>query len=164
MSIEPDYKICPACRTEYLLVATRCADCDVELVDASAVAAQDEARKAFPPASELDCVRVAPIQWIHALSEALQERGIDHRVEPASAADAPDGQNPDVFGGAPLFGLYVSSEQASDAREIDGSIAAQVLPDEAPALAEGEQETCPACGAELAADATECADCGLPFG
>ena len=164
MSIEPHYKICPACRTEYRLVATRCADCDVDLVDAATLASEDEARKAFPPASELDCVRVAPIGWIRALSEALQERGVAHRVEPASAADAPDGQSPDVFGSAQLFGLYVQSEQVPPARDLDDSIAAQVLPEAAPTLAEGEQEACPACGTALAADATECPDCGLVFG
>jgi hypothetical protein len=164
MSIEPHYKICPACRTEYMLVAARCADCDVDLVDASALAAEDAAREAFPPASELECVRVAPIGWIRALSEALQERGVAHRVEPASAADAPDGQSPDVFGTAQLFGLYVQSEQVPPARDIDGSIAAQVLPEAAPALDEGEQEACPACGTALATNATECPDCGLVLG
>jgi hypothetical protein len=164
MSIEPHYKVCPACRTEYMLVATRCADCDVDLVDAAALAAADAALEAFPPASELECVRVAPVGWVRALSEALQQRGVTHRVEPASASDAPDGQSPDVFGGAQLFGLYVQSEHVSRARDLDDSIAAQVLPEEAPTLAEGEQEACPACSTELAANATECPDCGLVFG
>ncbi len=164
MSTGPYYKICPACRTEYMLVATRCADCDVDLVDASALAAEEAERGAFPPASELECVRVAPIAWIHALSEALQQQGVAHRVESASAADAPDGQNPDVFGGAQLFGLFVQSEHATTARDLDDSIAAQVLPEEAPPLEEGEEETCPACGTALAANATECPDCGLAFG
>ena len=164
MSTGPHYKICPACRTEYMLVATRCADCDVDLVHADALAVEEEERGAFPPASELECVRVAPIAWIHALSEALQRQGVAHRVESASAADAPDGQNPDVFGGAQLFGLFVQSEHATTARDLDDSIAAQVLPEEAPPLEEGEEETCPACGTALAANATECPDCGLAFG
>jgi hypothetical protein len=164
MSTGPHYKICPACRTEYMLVATRCADCDVDLVHADALAAEEEERGAFPPASELECVRVAPIGWIHALSEALQQRGVAHRVEPASAEDAPDGQNPDVFGDAQIFGLYVQSEHVPPARDLDDSIAAQVLPEEAPTLAEGEEETCPACGTALTANATECPDCGLMFG
>jgi hypothetical protein len=164
MSIEARYNVCPACRTEYMLVATRCADCDVDLVSSDALAAEDEYREAFPPASELECVRVAPIAWIHALSEALQQQGVAHRVERATAADAPGDQRPDVFGTADLFGLYVRSEHVSPAREVDTSIAAQVLPDEAPPLAEGEEEACPACGTALPADATECPDCGLEFG
>jgi len=164
MSDGPHYKICPACRTEYMLVATRCADCDVDLVDAQALAAQDKERKPFPPASELECVRVAPIGWIHALSQALQERGVAHRVEAASAEDAPDDQSPEVFGDARLFGLYVENEHVGPAREIDLSIAAHVLPEEAPPLEEGEAEACPACGAALAANTTECPDCGLVLG
>jgi hypothetical protein len=158
------YKLCPECHEEYTLVATRCADCDVDLVHGDELAFEEEELEAFPPASELECVRVAPIAWIRALSEALQQGGVVHRVEPAGADDAPEGQRPEVFGDVQLFGLYVRSEHASTARELDDSIAAQVLPEEAPALAEGEEETCPACGTALAADVTECPDCGLRLG
>jgi hypothetical protein len=164
MTTGPHYKLCPACRTEYTLVATRCADCDVDLVHGDALRAEEEEFEAFPQASELECVRVAPIGWIHALSEALQQRGVAHRVEPGRAQDAPDGQRPDVFGDAQIFGLYVQSEYAPVARELDGSIAAQILPDEAPILEEGEEEACPACGTALTTDATGCPDCGLQFG
>jgi hypothetical protein len=164
VSSESQYKLCPACRTEYLPVATRCADCDVDLVQGDALVAGEEDLEAFPPASELECVRVAPIAWIQALSGALQQRGAAHRVEPATAEDAPEGQRPDVFGDVQLFGLYVQSEHAPLARDLDSSVAAQVLPEEAPTLAEGEEETCPACGTALPADATECSDCGLGFG
>jgi len=158
------YKLCPACRSEYTLVTTHCADCGAELVHGDALAAEEEAVEAFPPASELECVRVAPLAWIRALSEGLQQRGVAHRVEPARAEDAPDGQRPDVFGDAQLFGLYVQDDQLPPAREVDASIAAQLLPEEAPALAEGEEETCPACGTALSADAIECPDCGLGLG
>ena len=164
MSSEPHYKLCPACRSEYTLVTSRCVDCDVDLVDAEALAAEEEELEAFPPASELECVRVAPIAWIRALSEALQQGGVTHRVEPASTEDAPEGQRPDVFGNAQLFGLYVQSAHAPSARELDGSIAAQLLPEEAPALADDDEEACPACGAALTSDAIECSDCGLQFG
>jgi hypothetical protein len=163
MSTEPHYKFCPACRSEYTLVATRCIDCDVDLVDADALPAEEDLQ-AFPPASELECVRVAPIAWIRALSGALQQGGVAHRVDPVSVEDAPEGQRADAFGDVQLFGLYVKSEHAPPARELDGSIAAQLLPEEAPALAEGEEEACPACGAALAPEAIECPDCGLQFG
>ena len=158
------YKVCPECHEEYTLVASRCADCDVDLVHGDELALEEEELEALPPASELECVRVAPIAWIRALSEALQQGGLVHRVGPASAEDAPEGQRPEVFGNIQLFGLYVRIEHASTARELDDSIAAQVLPEEAPALAEGEEEACPACGTALAADVTECPDCGLRLG
>jgi hypothetical protein len=158
------YRYCPVCRSEYTSVATRCIDCDVDLVDAGALPAEEEVQEAFPPASELECVRVAPIEWIRALSGALQQGGVAHRVEPATAENAPEGQRPDVFGGAQLFGLYVESAQVPPARELDGLIAARLLPEEAPALSPGEEESCPACGSALRSDAVECPDCGLSFG
>lgn len=161
MPTERRYKLCPECHEEYTLVATRCADCDVDLVHGDELALEEEELETFPPAPELECVRVAPIAWIRALSEALQQGGVVHRIEPASADDAPEGQRPDVFGDVQLFGLYVRIEHAATARELDDSIAAQILPEEAPSLEEGEEETCPACGAGLAADVTECPDCGL---
>jgi hypothetical protein len=158
------YRYCPVCRSEYTRVATRCLDCDVDLVEADALPPESEPGEAFPPASELECVRVAPIDWIRALSGALQQGGVPHRVEPTSAKDAPEGQRPDVFGEAQLFGLFVEPEQVPPVRELDGRIAARLLPEEAPALAEGEEETCPACGTTLTPDAIECPDCGLSFG
>jgi len=164
MSIAPRYKICPVCHCEYTLVTSRCIDCDVDLVDAETLAFEQAELEAFPPASELECVRVAPLAWVRALSEALQQGGVAHRVEPATSRDAPPDQRPDVFGNAQLFGLYVKSEHAASARALDGSIAAQLLPEEAPALSEDEQEACPACGTALAVDAIECSDCGLRFG
>ena len=164
MPTERRYKMCPECHEEYTLVATRCADCGVYLVHGDELAVEEEELEAFPPASELECVRVAPLPWIRALSEALQQGGVVHRVEPTGADDAPEGQRPDVFGDVQLFGLYVRTEHASTARELDDSIAAQVLPEEAPTIEEGEEETCPACGTGLAADVIECPDCGLRLG
>lgn len=164
MAEEIDYRVCPACRTEYTRMATRCADCDVELVHADVVAEEDAQVEDLPPASALRCVRVAPIAWIRALSEGLQHGGVPHRVEPAGADDAPEGQRVEAFGNVQLFGLYVREADTDAAREIDGSIAARILPEEAPALAEGEEDACPACATPLAPDATECPDCGLGFG
>jgi len=164
MPTETQYQYCPECRGEYTLSVTVCVDCDVALVSGDALAAEAQALEDFPPAAELAIVRVAPLAWIRALSEALQQTGVAHRVEPATASDAPEDQRPDVFGDVQLFGLYVEHDQLSSAGEIDGSMAAQLLPEQAPALDEGEDDACPACGATLPAAATECADCGLSFG
>ncbi len=163
MSNEHPYKVCPECRTEYTLVTSRCAECGVDLVAPDAVPAEAEVAE-LPPASELECVRVAPLAWIRALSEGLQHAGVVHRIEPARAADAPEGQRPGVFGNVRLFGLYVEAAHLDPARELDGTIAAQLLPDEAPAVDAGEEERCPACGTALEAHALECPDCGLAFG
>jgi hypothetical protein len=158
------YLVCPECFAEHTRSVTHCADCGTELVTPDAIAAVEAEAAEFPPASELDCVRVAPLAWVRALSEGLEQGGVAHRVEPAREQDAPDGQDAGVFDGAQLFGLYVRESDAVAARELDKSIAVQLLPDEAPPLAEGEEENCPACGSLLAADVVECGECGLRLG
>ncbi len=159
---EPAYLYCPECHGEYLRSVTRCIDCDVALVAEHAL--PDEEDLELPPAEQLVCIRVAPIAWIRALSDGLRDRGVAHRVEQATPEDAPEGQRPDVFGNVSLFGLYVQDAHAEDARELDGTMAARLVPEEAPPADEGEAESCPACGTPVAADAPECSDCGLSFG
>jgi hypothetical protein len=164
VSAPPQFKVCPECRVEYRPDAEVCADCRVPLVHAEA-APPEETLEDFPPATQLACVRVAPVAWMEALARGLQERGVTLRVERALAEDAPPGQRADIFGDiAQLFGLYVRSEDLELARELDASIAAQLVPEESEALEEGETESCPACGTALSADALECGDCGLSLG
>ena len=163
MATATHYKLCPSCRTEYTFVSVRCADCDVELVQPDALEAEP-APLQLPAASQLDCVRVAPLDWIRALSDGLEQGGISHRIEPATAGDAPEGQSCDAFGDVQLFGLYVEPAAGAAARKLDGAIAARVLPEEAPELADGEQDACPACGTPLSATAIECPECELVFG
>ena len=102
------YLVCPECLVEHTRSVTHCADCAVELVTPDAIEAVEAAVAEFPPAAELDCVRVAPLPWIRALSEGLERDGIPHRVEPAREEDAPTGQDAGIFDGAQLFGLYVA--------------------------------------------------------
>ena len=83
--------MCPACRVEHVQQATRCADCDVELVQPEDLPAEDELVD-LPPAGELACVRVAPLQWIRALSDGLEQHGVPHRIETARPEDAPEGR------------------------------------------------------------------------
>ena len=165
MSSEVGYQICPGCHEEYTLSVTRCVECDVALVAPDEITHERDAQEVpFPPASELTCIRVAPLAWIRALSDTLEQSAMGHRVEPANPKDAPEDQNPEGFGDVDLFGLYVEAGDVAAAREIDGAIAAQVIPEDAPLLAEGEVDACPACGDELPADTLECPGCGLVFG
>lgn len=152
-----EYQICPSCKGEFTLAVDRCSECDVDLV--SPGADPDD----FPPASELHCVRVAPAQWIEALSHALEEQQVLHRVEPVSSESIPEGAP--VVGTGALVGLFVADDGLEPARAIDGAIAAQVMPEQhVEELPEGEVEACPACGETLAPDAAECPECGLAFG
>lgn len=159
MEEEADYQICPVCKDEFTLAAQRCTECDVDLIAPGSAASGD-----LPPAADLVCIRVAPVGWIEALSGVLEQGGIMHRVEPATAADAPDGQEAGVFGNVELIGLYVEPEQEERVRSVDAQIASQLLPDEPELLAEPNAESCPACGENLSNDATECPECGLAFG
>ncbi len=158
-----EVKVCPSCREEFRLEAARCSDCGETLVFHDELP-EDVAPEELPPASELVCIRVAPLAWIRTLSESLQRGGVAHRVEGARASDAPEGQRAETFGNVRLFGLYVTEVHAARTRELDAGIAAQLLPEESPELPEGEEESCPACGTALLAEATECPDCGLGFG
>jgi hypothetical protein len=165
VSTDLGYKMCPRCEEEYTLVMERCVDCDVALVSPDQMPPVEDADPAeFPPASELFYLRVAPLPWIQALSNGLEEAGVGHRVEPGSLTDPPDGQRPETFGDVDLFALYVLPEDAPAASELDSQIAARVLPGEAEELQEGEEDACPACGAKLSAEATACPDCGLGLG
>ncbi len=162
---ESGYKICPTCHEEYTLVMERCADCDVNLVSPDQIPSDDDGDlEDFPPASELVYLRVAPLPWIQALSNGLEQAGVPHRVEPGGVANPPEGQQPETFGDVDLFGLYVLPDDEPGARELDSRIAAQVLPEEAPDLVDGEDDTCPACSAKLSASSTSCPDCGLGLG
>lgn len=157
MAEEYEYQICPSCKGEFTLAVDRCGECEVDLVPPDAAA--DE----FPPASELICVRVAPPSWIEAVSNALEERGVMHRVEPVAPDAIPEGV--EAVGTGALFGLFVDEAGEAPARELDHQIAAQVQPEQhAEELGAGEVESCPACGEVLPGDATECPECGLAFG
>ena len=159
MAEEYDYQICPSCKGEFTLAVDRCTECEVDLVPQGAD--PDD----FPSASELTCVRVAPVPWIEALSNALEEQEVLHRVEPVAPGEVPEGTPVAGEGQGSLVGLFVDEDGVGIAREIDGAIAAQVNPEEhAEELAADEVEVCPACGESLAADAAECPECGLTFG
>jgi RNA polymerase subunit RPABC4/transcription elongation factor Spt4 len=161
MTADAEYRICPSCHDEYTATTSRCAECNVELVAESALP-PEEPSEAFPPPSELTCIRVAPLPWIRALSEALEQKGVAHRVEPARVTDAPEGQRAESFGDVDLFGLYVRERDADPVRKLDAAIAVDVLPEEVLDRSQGE-EACPACGTVLHSESDECPDCGIAF-
>ena len=132
--------------------------CDIALVSPDQIPSDDEAaQEYFPPASELVYLRVAPLPWIKALSEALEQSEVPHRVDPGSATDPPEGQRPEVFGDVDLFGLYVLPADEERARELDSLIAVQVLPEEAEDLAEVKY-TPPCCAATVASSMSSSVD------
>ena len=162
MSEQLGYKVCPSCLEEYTLVMEQCVHCDVALVSPDEIPSEDEGEILdFPPASELVYLRVAPLPWIKALSDGLEEAGVAHRVEPGKLANPPEGQRPETFGDVDIFGLYVLPADEARARELDARIAAIVLPEEGDDAESGVADACPACDAELTPEASSCPNCGL---
>ncbi len=156
-----DFQVCPSCGDEFTLSILECSECRVALVSPDSLPPQPEPEN-FPEVAGLECVRVGPLPWTRALSDALTQTGLAHRVEPDSRSVAEGGIDPKRFGGETLYGTWVLSQDLEPARGIDKAIFA-VLEAEASPVAEGS-EACPACDTALAPDALECTDCGLVFG
>ena len=162
----PEPLFCPECRSEYLPTASRCAQCDVDLVPEHALSGADAAQE-MPPASELVCIRAASLGWVRGLSERLAEAGISHRLE-AATDDLEDGSRRRPGVNLP-YGVYVREENVALATRVDAEHARAQIPDldiEAAAvvgsaLEEAESDGCPACGAALGPADEECPDCGL---
>jgi hypothetical protein len=133
----------------------------VALVSPDAVPPELEPEE-FPDIAALACVRVGPLPWTRAISDALTEAGLAHRVEPDTRSVAEGGVDPERFGGETLYGTWVRPEDLEPAREIDAAIFAVFEAEAAPAT--GSSEACPACEAHLAPDVLECASCGLVLG
>ena len=157
-----EVRICPQCREEYTLVPTECADCGVPLVFPNEIE-PEIAAEAFPPTAELACVRTGPIPWTRALSGALEQAQIRHRVEPDSRSEAEGGVDRSTFDGADVFGTWVRPPDLEAAREIDAIVFAHVHGQGSDAPEADADEVCPACQTPLTIDAVECGDCGLSF-
>ncbi len=159
--MDDGFQVCPQCEAEYTLSVSRCAECGVALVSPAALTAAPEP-DAFPPVSELECVRVGPLPWTRALSEALSSREIEHRVEPDTRSEADGGVDPRRFGNEAVFGTWVRPADRQAAAQIDSALFAHFEPDIA-AESEGD-DVCPACQEALPSHALECPACGLAFG
>lgn len=154
-------KFCPECREEYLHTATVCAECDVALVleDDLGDGDEDDGEGGLPPVSELVCIRASAVGWAMALSERLSDAGIPHRVQAATDDDEGSRNQP---GRNLPFGVFVLPDDEDLARRIDEEHMASEIPDLPDPDADGfGDDCCPACGEPVAADADECAGCGL---
>src|SRR5262245_6783626 len=166
-------RVCPRCRSEFQPHVTVCIDCggpteervlseDVEEPAEELEPEEDEEyddeededgepEPAIPRDVPVMLVREASLDWIQELAAALDERGIPARIEPGSKAR----------GGTTLI-LVVRLEDAEAAAEVDRAIYRSHLNEEELApLGDGAAGSCPACGTEIPADASECPECGL---
>jgi ribosomal protein L40E len=155
-------KVCPSCEVEYTLRATECSECRVELVFHEDLAVEEP--EDLPPASQLVCIRAAPIDWIRILSDKLSLAGVPHRIEAIVQQDK-EGAAHRRTPGASAFGVFVRPEDEEQAGAIDQEhMAAEVgLDDVDEPAGDADPTACPACQAPLGDDASECQSCGLQF-
>lgn len=159
----PEFKVCPSCREEFTLAAVDCSGCGVLLVYPGDLDGDDNVEdQEIPPVSELACVRVGPLPWTRALSAALSEAEITHRVAVDTRSEEEGGAGRERFGGEDVYGTWVLPDEHDAALEIDTMLFAHLQPEEAEDA--HEEEACPACQEPLAPDALECGSCGLAFG
>ena len=155
--------VCPRCEGEYLATAIECSDCGVALVHPDELVAHET--ETLPPVSELTCIRAASVGWTRALSGHLSEAGIPHRIEALRGEDEGDESVQRRPNYRLPYGVYVRSEEAERALEVDASfMPSQIpdLPDEHESSGGVEDvETCPACGERVNIDTSECPSCGL---
>lgn len=155
--MRPDTKRCPECGEDFLATATVCSDCGVPL----RLAAELEGAGAGPALEgELVLLRAEGPAWIEQLADRLRAADIPSRVEiiDPERFKARSG----VSGTA--CGLFVRPGDLARAREIDAAVQREQIPDLPESASEGESEGCPACGAAVAPEASECPDCGLFLG
>ena len=158
------FKLCPSCRSEFQDWVTRCPDCNVELQHSSAPPPAPPVGE-LPPARELTCIERGDPRALHEIAERLQAEGLSCRI----GAYPPD--EPIRLGGqrgagvATTFGLYVHPADAEAATRVRTRLVQETLPESIghEVAAGTELHACPACGAPLAENARECAECGLEF-
>lgn len=166
--VRPRERYCPRCGVAHQAWATRCADCDCELVDEPPPPSQALPPSALPPARELACLDTGDAWHVRSLAEALQAGGLSCRIDshpPDAPLSGPGFSARRGFSGATTrLGVYVLPDELEAARRIQDEHRRSRTPGEAE-LAAGEhgEEACPACGTPLAASAEACGECGLEF-
>lgn len=160
--------VCPRCRSEYVAGITRCAPCDEDLVDPSALDENartenprellKEAEKAFFAARSLDAAR--------ELERDLLEAGVLCYVH----AEQTEGAL--MSAGSIQYTVAFAQEDVPTVKELlEGRVRGLLEQEGLAALSteavdlEADEVTCPACGHTGALDDEgACADCGLVLG
>lgn len=159
----PEFKVCPSCREEFTLAAVDCGGCGVVLVYPGDLDGDEsEEDQEIPQISDLACVRVGPLPWTRALSAALSEAEIAHRVAQDTRTEQEGGVGSKRFGGEDVYGTWVLPEEQGAALEIDAMLFAHLQPERADDI--DEDEACPACHEAISPAVLECPSCGLTFG
>jgi hypothetical protein len=160
--------ICPSCESEYRAGYTRCASCDVDLVEPAALDAI-KARTVSPRAALADVERAtiaqAGLAACREIESALLQGGVPAYVE----ASQEEGEA--LSAGTMRYGVVVAaSELQAVSKILRGRFEALLAREGTGAFQDtavdlnAETVTCPACGHTGALVEGACGDCGLGLG
>ena len=155
---------CPKCKDEYRPGFTRCATCNVDLVDDLSAARTAPGTEADAPVGAASAKRgpvpMAEYCGFTSLDEARKARDL-LRAE-GIAWEIAISESPDSSAGSPTVEEYWLRVERSSMKQV-----VQLLGfDEAEAAAEDledELSECGACGTSVAADEKFCPNCGATF-
>lgn len=153
-------RVCPECDEEYRPDIATCADCGADLVDR---AVDEQGRRLAEPIQAegepvtLVALYSGPAAALRPLAEALAAAGVAQRFVPLP------GQS----------GLTLAVAQEDGPRALEAlsafhgrgtELGISELSATFEAGGDTHEHACPACGAAIPADASECPDCGLEWG
>ena len=150
---------CPKCKDEFRAGFTRCANCDIDLVESLSGGSPASAPAGPTVPTALPMTLVEYCGFI-SLEDARRARNLLHANTIGSeiAIRGAAGRSDDDGGPTEEYWLRVERARYKDVVRLLGY-------DEAQAPAEGGQETfsCGECGHEVAVDESFCAGCGARF-
>jgi hypothetical protein len=181
--------VCPRCRSEYRAEFTRCASCDVDLVDPATLPpelAEDDVLEALAEEENLVSVSRGTVEWCKEIQRKLLARQIPAIARRADDVLAAPGQHlvlevvireedsdraAEVFNQElleklerdGLLGELAQLHAARDRAEQPASDGAGDVAAEGPA-AEEAPLACPACGSTKKLKKGKCRKCGLFLG
>ncbi len=152
--------ICPQCLSEYREGFTRCASCEVDLVDSVApeMDLSDESVRAALAGKQLVAITRGELQVVKETRELLARKRIPSLIVQDEEVRVPPGMAPRVL-------LLVGQDDLAGAAELLGEQFRQLLAQEESQVPEAaDYGSCPACGAQVPETAEECPECGLYIG
>ncbi|MBW2699393.1 MAG: hypothetical protein JRF33_01130 [Deltaproteobacteria bacterium] len=151
---------CPNCHDEYRKGFTRCAACDVHLVEQlpETMNLNEEAIAKAIEGKDLIPIARGPLDALRENKALLAQGRVASVIVPDDNAQA-------IPGAPKMMLLVVSQEEVEASAELLGKNFQNMVDQEGLG---GQQdmstEHCPACGTPMPADAEECSECGLFVG